>query len=279
MPGVFPDYKAPIVRNGTDGRELATARWGMPSSQHALMESTKRRAAKLEAKGKPVDFKELLRKEPDGGTTNIRNAKSKHWTRWLGVENRCVVPFNSFSEFNKTEGGDIWFALDETRPLASFAGIWTNWTSVRKVKEGETTNDIFAFLTTEPNAEVGAVHPKAMPVILTTPEEVETWMTAPPDRALKLQRPLPDGSLRIVARGVKEDPAFAGLSDMNTFVSDPDREARANSVKERRRDLPHGRRRAVRVLPRATCTVRSRFISATEMRDRVVRHAQEGCKD
>jgi putative SOS response-associated peptidase YedK len=110
-----------------------------------------------------------------------------------------------FSEFNKAEGGDIWFVLDETRSLACFAGIWTNWTSVRKVKEGETTNDIFAFLTTEPNAEVGAVHPKAMPVILTTPDEVETWMTAPSDKGLKLQRPLPDGTLRIVARGVKED--------------------------------------------------------------------------
>jgi putative SOS response-associated peptidase YedK len=81
MPGVFPDYAAPIVRNGADGRELATARWGMPSSQHALMEATKKRAAKLEAKGKTVDFKELLRMEPDSGTTNIRNVKSKHWTR------------------------------------------------------------------------------------------------------------------------------------------------------------------------------------------------------
>jgi putative SOS response-associated peptidase YedK len=39
---------------------------------------------------------------------------------------------STFSEFNKVEGGDIWFALDETRPLACFAGIWTNWTSVRK---------------------------------------------------------------------------------------------------------------------------------------------------
>ncbi|MGY3427493.1 putative SOS response-associated peptidase YedK [Bradyrhizobium sp. F1.13.4] len=165
MPGVFPDYKAPIVRTGAEGRELVTARWGMPASAHALMEATKKRAAKLEAKGKPVDFKELLRIEPDSGTTNIRNVKSKHWTRWQGPENRCVVPFNSFSEFNKAEGGDIWFALDEARPLACFAGIWTNWTSVRKVKEGETTNDLYAFLTTEPNAEVGAIHPKAMPVI------------------------------------------------------------------------------------------------------------------
>ena len=77
---------------------------------------------------------------------------------------------------------------------------------MRKVKEGETTNDLFAFLTTEPNREVGAVHPKAMPVILTTPAEIEIWMTAPAEEALKLQRPLPDGALQIVARGQKKDP-------------------------------------------------------------------------
>ena len=44
--------------------------------------------------------------------------------------------------------------LDDTHPLACLAGMWTNWKSVRKVKEGETTNDLYAFLTTEPNAEV-----------------------------------------------------------------------------------------------------------------------------
>jgi putative SOS response-associated peptidase YedK len=47
-----------------------------------------------------------------------------------------------------------------------------------------------------------------MPVILTTSEEVETWMSALPDEALKLQRPLTDRSLQIVARGVKEDPSM-----------------------------------------------------------------------
>ena len=65
-PGVYPDYMAPIVRHAPDGvRELCTARWGMPSSLAALMDATKKRATKLEAKGKPVDFKELLRMEPD----------------------------------------------------------------------------------------------------------------------------------------------------------------------------------------------------------------------
>jgi putative SOS response-associated peptidase YedK len=208
LPGVFPDYLAPIVRNASDGvRELMMARWGVPSSQFALMQSAKKRAAKIEAKGGTVDFKELLRRERDSGTTNIRNVNSKHWRRWLGIENRCVVPFTSFSEFNKAAGGDIWFALDQSRPLACFAAIWANWTSVRKVKEGETTNDLFGFLTTEPNDVVAPIHAKAMPVILTKPEEIETWMTAPADEALTLQRPLADGVLEIVARAVKKDEA------------------------------------------------------------------------
>jgi hypothetical protein len=54
MPEVFPDYLAPVIRNAPDGvRELAKLRWGMPSSSFTLMEATKKRAAKLEAKGRP----------------------------------------------------------------------------------------------------------------------------------------------------------------------------------------------------------------------------------
>lgn len=80
--------------------------------------------------------------EPDGGTTNVRNTSSKHWTRWLGVYNRCVVPFTRFAEPNpasKSEGGrtpNAWFAADENQPLLFFARIWVpQWESVRKVKE------------------------------------------------------------------------------------------------------------------------------------------------
>ena len=200
LPGIFPDYGAPIVRNGTDGREMVLARWGMPSPVFAL-------------KGKKTD----------PGVTNIRNTRSPHWRRWLWPENRCLVPFTSFSENELTPGGSkqpMWFALDEDRPLAFFAGIWTRWTSVRKIREGEVTADLFGFLTTEPNAEVAMIHPQAMPAILTTEEERETWLRAPWSEACALQRPLPDGSLQVVLRGEKQDGAM-DLVNLAAAASQP----------------------------------------------------------
>jgi putative SOS response-associated peptidase YedK len=200
LPGIFPDYGAPIVREGAEGRELVLARWGMPSPLFAL-------------KGKKTD----------GGVTNIRNAMSPHWRRWMGTEHRCLVPFTSFSENELTPGGSkqpMWFAFDEDRPIAFFAGIWTSWTSIRKIKEGEVTADLFGFLTTEPNAEVGAIHPQAMPAILTTEEERETWLRAPWSEASGLQRPLPDGSLKVVLRGEKQDGTMA-LVNLASQASQP----------------------------------------------------------
>jgi putative SOS response-associated peptidase YedK len=201
LPGIYPDYAAPIVRNRAEGRELSMARWGMPSPASVL-----------------------VGKKSDSGVTNVRNVESAHWRRWLVPEHRCVVPFTSFAENEVLPDGKrptVWFAFDEDRPLACFAGIWTRWTSVRKVKEGETSNDLFAILTTAPNAEVGAIHPKAMPVILRDAAEIDQWMTAPLPEALKLQRPLPDGSLKIVARGEKEDGALPG---METTKPEPPRQ-------------------------------------------------------
>jgi len=182
LPAIFPDPMAPIVRVGQDGeRELVLARWGMPGPP--------------QFGGQPV--------------TNIRNVKSPHWRRSLGKGNRCIVPATSFCEYADTKPRQtpIWFALRDDRPLFAFAGLWTPWRGTRGTKtapvEGE--HELFGFLTTEPNAIVAPIHPKAMPVILTTPAGVPLWLMADPPKALELQRPLPDEALRIVASGEKSD--------------------------------------------------------------------------
>ncbi|BCK76196.1 DUF159 family protein [Acetobacter aceti NBRC 14818] len=179
LPEVWPNTMAPIIRNAEGGRELVMARWGMPTPPGML-------------KGRKVDR----------GITNIRHMESSWWRRWEGVEHRCLVPLTAFAEpEHLPEGGSrqVWFARADGEPLAFFAGLWCRWTSVRKLADGETTNNLYGFLTTEANREVGAIHPWAMPVILTQQEDMDLWMTAPAPEALQVQQALPDGALIAIA--------------------------------------------------------------------------------
>jgi putative SOS response-associated peptidase YedK len=177
LPAIFPDTMAPIVRAAQDGeRALTIMRWGFPPPPN-------------------------LGSAP---VTNIRNLKSPYWRGGLKAEWRCLVPATSFCEWTDTRPKIThWFALDDSRPLFAFAGIWRLWTRERKGETGE--HSLFAFLTTASNDVVRPIHAKAMPVILTKPEEFDTWLDSPVNDAIALQRPLPNELLRIVAKGEKSD--------------------------------------------------------------------------
>jgi len=168
---VGADQDGPVLVNAGDGRlDIVTKRWGFPAIRDGA---------------KPI--------------TNIRNLESSWWKGANGEyirepEYRCLVPF---AAFHREEKGNAWFEVNSDAPM--FAGVWRPWNGERltevagKKRRQRQVHDwnLYAFLTTEPNAVVAPIHPKAMPVILTTPEECERWMGGG-EESLDLQRPLAD---------------------------------------------------------------------------------------
>ena len=179
---IFPDAMAPVraATARTARGELAMMRWGFPPPPNLG--------------NRPV--------------TNVRNTNSGYWRGWLKPEYRCLVPVTSFCEYtDSTPKVPHWFALDESRPLFFFAGIWRPWTGVRGTKANPVAGEhlLYSFLTADANDVVRPVHAKAMPVVLATEAERETWLKGSVDEALALQKPAPNELLRVVAQGDKED--------------------------------------------------------------------------
>lgn len=182
---IHPDYVAPVFRRPPGGRrpEMVMMRWGFPPPPGE----------------RPV--------------TNARNLTASYWRPYLGVENRCLVPATSFAEWSPQPNPDtgkketVWFALNNNRSPFMFAGLWCSWTGTRGTKKAPVEGDhlLYAFLTTAPNSVVKPIHSKSMPVMLRTPEEWNAWLTLPFEDAKKMQRPLPDDAIKIVARGPRGD--------------------------------------------------------------------------
>jgi putative SOS response-associated peptidase YedK len=61
--------------------------------------------------------------------------------------------------------------------------------------------DVYSFMTTTPNALVGTINHERMPVLLSTDDEFETWMTGTPDEAFSLMKEYPPDKMRMVQSG------------------------------------------------------------------------------
>jgi putative SOS response-associated peptidase YedK len=189
LPGIFPNYTAAVVRMANDSeREMALMSWGFPLLQ----------AGKAPRR-----------------VTNVRDDKiltSSFW-RPSFEQRRCLVPATSFCEPN----GDVkpatwhWFALkgDDPRPLFAFAGVWRRYNGPIKKDGPNIELEVYSFLTTTPNPLVEIINHERMPVLLSEPDEFETWLKGTPNEAMALARPYPAERLRIVQEGFDKEDRLA----------------------------------------------------------------------
>lgn len=166
---IYPGRSAPVLRHDDSGvLRLDVMTWGFPGP--------------AAARGRPV--------------TNVRNLDSPFWRSALdNPRRRCLVPVTSYCEWTADPDpvtkrkSKVWFAMGEAHPpLFAFAGIWRPGSEA-----GE--GPFMAFLTCAPNQTVGAVHPKAMPVML-RPDDGLRWLTDERNSACALALPFPDTDMR-----------------------------------------------------------------------------------
>ena len=104
-----------------------------------------------------------------------------------------------------------WFAIDgdDTRPVFAFPGVWTRYKGPLK-KNGETIEqEVFAFMTTEPNALTVSINHERMPVLLSDPTDFETWLSGSTEDAFKLARSYAADQMRIVQSGSERKDLLA----------------------------------------------------------------------
>jgi putative SOS response-associated peptidase YedK len=181
---IFPGYVAPIVRKTDDGeRELVNLSWGFILLQKGL---APRRV------------------------TNVRDDKiltSKFW-RPSFEQRRCLVPASSYCEPKGEKPATWhWFALngDDQRPLFAFPGVWTRYRGPLKKNGDNVDQEVFAFMTTEPNALTASINHERMPVLISDPADFETWLSGSTEDSFKLARSYAAEQMRIVQFGAERE--------------------------------------------------------------------------
>jgi putative SOS response-associated peptidase YedK len=175
---IFPGFQAPVVRKAACERELAVLNWG---------------------------FVPLQKDKAPQRVTNIRDdkAQTKFW-RPSFEQRRCLVPASSYCEPKGEKPATWhWFSIkgDDARPVFAFPGVWTRYKGPLK-KNGDTVEqEVFAFMTTEPNELTASINHERMPVLLTDPADFETWLSGSTEEAFRLARSYAADQMRIVQSG------------------------------------------------------------------------------
>lgn len=166
-----PSFKLPVVKQGEKDQgklEFDLMPWGLrahdwknPSTTRALIN------AKAETVFRLPSFRTPIKKT------------------------RCLAFADYFFEPDK-DSRQPWLIRFKDKRLFAFASIYSQ--EVHEEKSGRDFPPAWALLTTEPNELVGGpLNHHRMPVILTEPEDLETWLNpnAEPEQLKHLLRPYP----------------------------------------------------------------------------------------
>jgi putative SOS response-associated peptidase YedK len=166
---IFPGYEAPIIRTAADGeRELVVLNWG---------------------------FMLLQKDRAPRRVTNVRDDKILTSPFWrTSFEQRAVVWFRHRLTASRRVNGE------DERPLFAFPGVWTRYRGPIKKNGENVEQEVFAFMTTEPNELTASINHERMPVLLSSPDHFETWMNGTPTEAFSLAKSFAPDAMRIVHR-------------------------------------------------------------------------------
>ncbi len=164
---VAPSHITPVITN-LDKEHFQALRWGL---------------IPFWAKDKKIGFKMI--------NARIETVLEKNTFKKAVEQRRCIVPFDGFYEWEKTNTGKQAYRIKtKDREVFTIAGLWDTW----KDPEG-TEIQSFTLLTQEPSESIRHIHDR-MPAILQKHQE-ELWLSndIPPEELINMIEPYHDDGL------------------------------------------------------------------------------------